>query len=48
MKFQELRDDSCLDLGKELERLRLEVTMAEAGYDLPPSAGDADSKAALP
>ncbi|KAI7844470.1 hypothetical protein COHA_001973 [Chlorella ohadii] len=48
MKFQELRDDSCLDLGKEVERLRLEVTMAEAGYDLPPSAGDADSKAALP
>lgn len=32
MKFQELRDDSSLDLGKEVERLRMEVSLAEAGY----------------
>lgn len=48
MKFQELRDDSSLDLGKEVERLRLEVSLAEAGYALPPTAEEADSKGALP
>lgn len=48
MKFQELRDDSSLDLGKEVERLRLEVSLAEAGYALPPTADEADSKGALP
>lgn len=35
MKFSELRDDGALDLSKHVERLRLEVTMAQQGYVLP-------------
>jgi len=36
MKFSELRDDSAVDLAKEVERLRLEVSLAQAGCLGPP------------
>lgn len=38
MKFSELKDDSALDLAKQVERLRIEVALAEKGYLVPADA----------
>lgn len=43
VSFKDLRDDSAaeLDLGKAVQRLRLEVQLAEAGY-LPPTPDEGE------
>ncbi|KAI3425374.1 hypothetical protein D9Q98_009138 [Chlorella vulgaris] len=38
VNFKELSDDSTIDLGKQVERLRLEVQLAQQGYGPPPDA----------
>jgi hypothetical protein len=47
VKFRDLQDDrAALDLGKEVERLRLEVQLAHQGYLVPLEA--AEGQAQLP
>ena len=39
VKFRDLQDDSAVDLGKEVERLRQEVQLAHQGYLVPVDDG---------
>ena len=42
MKYSELRDDGAMDLGKEVERLRIQVMLEQQGCLLP--AGEAEEQ----
>jgi hypothetical protein len=45
VKFRDLQDDrAALDLGKEVERLRLEVQLAHQGYLVPLEAAEGQAK----